>query len=369
MLSDLAQYIRSCWACQSGGDPPRRNAQAELQLWPATEELGDWCIDLYGPMPPTRAGKRWVFGAVERGRRWPELVALTDATASSVAKALFERVIARHGVPTRITSDQGPQFTGQVMKELCQMMGISKLQTTAYHPQTNSAVERVWPNLTRHLRKLCQSQQQQWDQHLASMEMALRTSEIRTIGVSPYQLMYGSNPRLPMEVISGEVKIRGKIPEVKFVEELQQTLRKQYEVVSKQDRKNREKDICKLKNQRGQLQELEVGDVVMVFTPQAPAGAKRKLVSMWRGPYKIIEKKSSVTYLVEHQLIAPMPNQVVHRNRLKLYHPRQDAEAHQSEMQLAKEQERVRAQQPSYALGMEVQKIVGKKMVKGKRHY
>ena len=185
MLNDLAQHIRSCWACQAGGDPPRRSTQAELQYWPATEELGDWCIDLYGPMPLSKSGNRWVFGAVERGRRWPELVALKDASASSVSRALFERVVARHGVPIRITSDQGPQFTGQVMKELCRIMGIRKLQTTAYHPQTNSAVERIWPNLSRHLRKLCGDQQQQWDLHLASMEMALRTSEIRTIGISP----------------------------------------------------------------------------------------------------------------------------------------------------------------------------------------
>lgn len=107
----------------------------------------------------------------------------------------------------------------------------------------------------------------------------------------------------------------------------------------------------------------------MIFTPQTPAGAKQKLVSMWRGPYKVMKKMSPVTYRVEHQLVARMPSQVVHRNRMKRYHPRHDGEAHQSEMRLAAEQERVRLQQPSHALGMQVQKVVGKKMVRGRPHY
>ena len=246
MLKDLAQHIRSCWACQAGGDPPRRNTKAELQPWPATAELGDWCIDLYGPMPLSEQGNRWVFGAVERGRRWPELAALKDASAESVARALFERVISRHGIPSRITSDQGPQFIGQVMKELCRCMGIQKLQTTAYHPQTNSAVERIWPNVSRHLRKFCQAQQQQWDLHLSSMEMALRTSVVRAVGVTPYELMYGSNPRLPLEVIANKTVTGAKNPEVNYVENLKQILQQQYQWVAHQDKTNREKDLQKL---------------------------------------------------------------------------------------------------------------------------
>ena len=259
---------------------------------------------------------------------------------------------------------------GRTMKELCRVMGIQKMQTTAYHPQTNSAVERVWPNLTRHLRRFCRDRQASWDLHLASVEMALRTSVVRSIGVSPFELMYGRNPRLPMEALSGGARRpQGPDAAVLFVEELKDNLRKQYQQACQLNSVNRERDLQSLTQSRGRLEDLEVGDVVMVFTPQTPAGAKEKLVSMWRGPYKITAKKGPVTYQVEHQLLSGLPTQVVHRNRLKRYHPRRDAAAHQSEMQLARTQERVRQQQPGHALGVPAQKIVGRKKIKGRLHY
>ena len=61
--------------------------------------------------------------------------------AISVAEGLLE-VIAHTGIPHELLSDQGSVFVGRLNKELCRLLDITKLKTTAYHPQTNGVLER-----------------------------------------------------------------------------------------------------------------------------------------------------------------------------------------------------------------------------------
>ncbi len=72
-----------------------------------------------------------------------EAIPLSDASAAACTKALTFLWISRFGVPETITSDRGPQFTSNLWFNLCEMLHISHKQTTAYHPESNSAVKRL----------------------------------------------------------------------------------------------------------------------------------------------------------------------------------------------------------------------------------
>ncbi len=74
--------------------------------------------------------------------RWPEAVPLRTITARSVAEGLWS-IFVRTSIPERILTDQGSQFCSRLVKELCALIGIEKVQTSPYHPQTNGAVERM----------------------------------------------------------------------------------------------------------------------------------------------------------------------------------------------------------------------------------
>jgi transposase InsO family protein len=74
--------------------------------------------------------------------KWPETVASSNFTAETAAEFLYNRLICRYGVPERIITDQGPNFESLLIKELCGLMNIGKLRSTAYHPATNGLVER-----------------------------------------------------------------------------------------------------------------------------------------------------------------------------------------------------------------------------------
>jgi transposase InsO family protein len=64
-------------------------------------------------------------------------------TAVGIAKLYLDNIFCLHGLPKEWTTDRGPQFASQVMKEIHKMLGIKTSISTAYHPQSNGQTERV----------------------------------------------------------------------------------------------------------------------------------------------------------------------------------------------------------------------------------
>ncbi len=74
--------------------------------------------------------------------KWPEAVSLRSIMAKAMVKGLWS-IFSRTSIPERILSDQGSQFCGKVVRQLCEMLGIQKVRTSPYHPESNGAVERM----------------------------------------------------------------------------------------------------------------------------------------------------------------------------------------------------------------------------------
>lgn len=79
---------------------------------------------------------------LDRSTGWPEAYPLKDITAESVAEVAYYGWITRFGCPLKVTTDQGRQFESNLLNQLARRMGITRIRTTAYHPQANGAVER-----------------------------------------------------------------------------------------------------------------------------------------------------------------------------------------------------------------------------------
>lgn len=117
-----------------------------------TKPFKSLAIDLVGPLPKGKGDCWWILTAICMASRWPEAVPLKEISAKSVAHALIE-FFSHTALPFQILSDRGGQFTGRLMWELCSLLQVSQLWTTAYHPQTNGCVERMHGTLKNMLMK------------------------------------------------------------------------------------------------------------------------------------------------------------------------------------------------------------------------
>ena len=93
--------------------------------------------------------------------KWSEVFAFPDQTALTIARLLMEQVISRHGVPSQLLLDYGPPFLSK-LQELCAVMETKKVNTTAYHPQTDGLVEQFNHTLTDMLAKTINKGGQDW---------------------------------------------------------------------------------------------------------------------------------------------------------------------------------------------------------------
>ena len=103
-------------------------------------------------------------------------------------------------------SDQAAEFTGQVISELCDLLGVTKTRTSPYHPQTNGTVERVHQTLRRMIAKMDPNKRAKWPSHLGPILIAYNTTRSLITGYSPYFLMFGRRPRLPVDLLFPTVR-------------------------------------------------------------------------------------------------------------------------------------------------------------------
>ncbi|GFX42992.1 transposon Tf2-9 polyprotein [Trichonephila clavipes] len=133
-------------------------------------------IDLFGPLPETTEGMKWIFIVEDYTTKWVELFPLKQATAKECAMTLLNEVFLRYGVPRRLISDNGTQFVSAVMQQLCFVLDINQSLIPVYHPQANP-VERKNRDLKPRLAMMVGNNHTLWTEKLPAIRFALNTSK------------------------------------------------------------------------------------------------------------------------------------------------------------------------------------------------
>ena len=139
---DVRKHCTSCESCQKANKSGLRRAPMVERLV-ITEIFEKISVDIVGPLPKGKGGAEYILTIMCLASRWPEAVPLRTITARAIAEAMLP-VFSRIGLPLEMLSDQGSQFTGKLAKEVCKLLQIKQVRTTAYHPQTNGAIEIPW---------------------------------------------------------------------------------------------------------------------------------------------------------------------------------------------------------------------------------
>lgn len=147
---------------------------------------------------------RYIITCTDYYSKWVEAGPLPTKESKGVANFLYS-LFCRHGVPKKIQSDQGREFVNSLGEHLFELTGVKHIISSAYHPQTNGLVERFNQTLQRSLLKMIGKNENHWEDFLESVLFAYRTSRQASTKYSPFYVMYGREPRLPVDLLISEV--------------------------------------------------------------------------------------------------------------------------------------------------------------------
>jgi transposase InsO family protein len=130
----------------------------------------------------------------------PEAYTIPNQEAATVVEALVTN-FCRFNVPRELHSDQGRNFESRLMQEVLERLGVNKTHTIPLHPQLDGMVERYIKMVEEHLRKVVASYQRDWDARLPMFLLAYRASTHDTTGLTPANLVFGRELRLPSDLL------------------------------------------------------------------------------------------------------------------------------------------------------------------------
>jgi hypothetical protein len=160
-------------------------------------------IDIAGPFPKSDRENRYLLVAMDYFTKWPEVYAIPKQEAATVADVLVSNFFCRFGVPMELHSDQGRNFESSLLREVLKRLGVRKTRTTPLHPQSDGMVERYVKTVEEHLRKVVSIHQRDWDERLPIFLLAYRASTHETTGVTPANMVFGRELRLPCDLMFG----------------------------------------------------------------------------------------------------------------------------------------------------------------------
>ena len=173
MSSMVFKKCESCLTCATTqGQERRRNP--ELHSIPVGEPFA--CIGMdFKEMDESYDKNRFALVFQDYLSKWPEVYAVADRTAQTVAKCLAD-MIYRHGVPSTIIHDRAPEFLSDVLQDTAFILGIKQLPTSPSHPQCDGLVERFNRTLKLMLSKLVENKGHDWDRLLGPVLFSYRTT-------------------------------------------------------------------------------------------------------------------------------------------------------------------------------------------------
>ena len=262
-------------------------------------------MDIVSPLPRSSTGKRYILVVCDYATRYPEAIPLRTIDADQIAKALV-KFFSQVGIPEEILTDQGTNFTSQLLHEVYRLLYIKPIRTTPYHPQTDGLVERFNHTLKTMLKKTA-AKGKNWDDLLPYLLFAYREVPQASTGFSPFELLYGRQVRGLLDILKESWEASPKSSEsiVSYVLLIQDRLATLRDLVD--TNLHHAQQTQKLWYDRhARDHTFEPGDKVLILPTST-----NKLMAEWQGPFSITRKVSNVTYEIR------MPNR---RKPLRIFH-------------------------------------------------
>ena len=201
----VAEYCKTCTICQIVGKPNQKIQRAPLQPIPAFEEpFSKVIIDYVGPLPKTKSGNEYLLTIMCSTTRFPEAIPMRNIKAKKIVSHLI-KFFTFVGLPKVIQSDLGSNFMSNIFKQVVTELGIKHYTSSAYHPESQGALERFHQTLKKYDAYILHRNKKDWDEGIHLLLFASRASVQDSLGYSPFELIFGHTVRGPLKLLKSSL--------------------------------------------------------------------------------------------------------------------------------------------------------------------
>nr|KAG5689435.1 hypothetical protein BaRGS_012257 [Batillaria attramentaria] len=228
MAREISQYITQRCSCVKD-KPPAQHDRAPLKSITTSTPFELLSIDFLH-LEKSSGGHEYVLVLMDHFTRYAQAYATKNKTAKTVADKIFNDFVLRFGFPARIHHDQGGEFENRLMQEMQRLCGVASSRTMPYRPEGNGQVERFNRTLLNMLRTLPGDKKSRWHLSLPQMVHAYNCTRNDATGYSPFYLLFGRSPRLPVDILFGLATADSLPPKStsKYVQEFRESLQEAY---------------------------------------------------------------------------------------------------------------------------------------------
>lgn len=313
--SDVIKYCRSCHACQTVGKPNQVISPAPLKPIPAIgEPFERILLDCVGPLPKTKAGHTYLLTLMCTATRYPEAIPLRSLRAKAIVKALTV-FFSTFGLPRIVQTDQGTNFMSRLFNQILSQLHVKHIVSSAYHPESQGALERFHQTLKTMLRTYCVDSEKEWDEGLPLLLFSVRETVQESLGFSPAELVFGHTVRGPLKLLKetwlSETKPLCNL--LDYVSSFRERLHKARDL-ARSALSNAQIKMKLCFDKKAVIRSFVKGDKVLVLLPLPGSSLQAK----FSGPYVVERKLSDTDYVIcTHD--RQRKTRVCHINMLKRY--------------------------------------------------
>jgi len=191
MRREVEEYVKQCKSCQVNKILPPKH-KAPMQLTTTAKRPFEKCyLDVVGPLPVTLQGNKYILMFQDDLSKYVVAVPVEKQDAETVARAFVEKIVLLYGTPQILQTDQGTNFMSEVFRNTCTLLKIKKIQSTAFHPESQGGIERSHRMLAEHHRHYMSEDQTDWDSWVPFATYIYNTTQHSATSFTPFELLFG----------------------------------------------------------------------------------------------------------------------------------------------------------------------------------
>ena len=313
MVEYITHYVTNVCNCLKQRKAQRQQ-RAPLKSIVTTMPFELISID-YMHLEKPSGGCEYILVVMEHFTMFAHGYPTINKSGTTEAEKIYNDFILRYGFPARIHHDQGAEFENNSFKELGKLCGITHSRTTPYHPEGNGQVECFNRTLLNMLRTLPEEKKSQWSNYVNKVVHAYNCTRNEAKGYSPFYLLFGRWPRLPIDLIFNIERTKETTNHLEFVNKWKSAMQEAYSLAAKNANKSTALGRAQ-HDKKATFTKLLPGDRILVRNV-TECGGPGKLRSFWEKTVYRVTKQHGDSPVYE---VAPESGngrtRVLHRNML-----------------------------------------------------